>query len=64
MGDLRAIGAFLVIAAAALLSYGAWAIATDKAVYGKMGRPPVPVMIYMAANAIAAVIGTAILFKM
>ena len=63
-GDIRAIGAFLVIGLAAVLSYFAWAISTERQVYGGMGRPPVPVMIYMAANAIAAVIGTVILFKM
>ena len=64
MGDIRAIGAFIIMAAAAVLSYFAWALSTEKAVYGKLGRPPLPVLLYMAANAVVAIIGVVIIFKM
>lgn len=64
MGDIRAIGAFIIMAAAAVLCYAVWAIVTEKAVYGKLGRPPLPVLLYMAANAVVAIIGVVIIFKM
>lgn len=64
MGDIRAIGAFIIMAVAVVLCYTAWAIATEKAVYGKLGRPPLPVLLYMAANAVVAIIGVVIIFKM
>lgn len=64
MGDIRAIGAFLIMAAAAVLCYVAWAIVTEKAVYGNLGRPPLPVLLYIAANAVVAIVGTVIIFRL
>ena len=64
MGDIRAIGAFLIMAAATVLSYFAWALSTEKAVYGNMGRPPLPVVLYIAANALVAIIGVVIIFRL
>ena len=64
MGDIRAIGAFLIMAAAAVLSYFAWALSTEKTVYGNLGRPPLPVLLYVAVNAVVAIIGVVIIFKM
>ena len=63
MGDIRAIGAFIILGAAAALIYAMWAVSTDRDVYGQMGKPPRPVAIFMVAVALVAAIGVGIIFN-
>lgn len=63
MGDIRAIGAFIILGAAATLIYAMWAVSTDRDVYGQMGKPPRAVAIFMVAAALVAAIGVGIIFN-
>lgn len=64
MDNVKVIGSFLILAVAAVLIYQVWSISTDKPVYGRMGKPSLPVIIYMAATAIAALLGAAVVFTL
>ena len=64
MGDIRAIGAFIMLGAAAALIYFVWAASTDRDVYGHLGRPPRPVALFMLGAALVAAIGVAVLFNL
>ena len=61
MGDIRAIGAFIMLGAAAALIYFVWAASTDRDVYGQMGKPPRPVAIFIVAVALVAAIGVGVI---
>lgn len=64
MGNVKLIGSFLILALAAASIYYAISISTEKPVYGRIGKPPLSVMIYAAAVAVAAVAGIAIVFHL
>jgi hypothetical protein len=63
MGDIRAIGAFIMLGAAAALIYFVWAASTDRDVYGHMGRPSRAVAAFMIAAALVAAIGVGIIYN-
>ena len=62
-GDIRTIGAFIILGAAAGLIYFMWAVSTDRDVFGHLGRPSRAVAIYMIATALVAAVGVGVIMN-
>ena len=64
MENIRLIGAAIVLTVAAGLIYAIWSVSTEKAVYGRLGKPSRAVALYAAATALAATVGVVIIFNL
>ena len=64
MENVKVIGSFLIMACAAISIYMAWSISTEKAIYGRLGKPPWPVVLFAAVEALLAIVGVVIVFNL
>ena len=59
--EIKLIGSFIILAIAAVEIYYMWGITSERAVYGRMGKPTRAVAIFSVAAALVAIVGRAIL---
>lgn len=62
-GDIRTIGAFIVLGVAVGLDYFMWAVSTDRDVFGHLGRPSRAVAVYMIVTALVAAVGVGVIMN-
>lgn len=61
--EIKLIGSFIIMAIAAVEIYYMWGITSERAVYGRMGKPTRAVAIFSAAAALVAIVGAAIVWS-